>query len=177
MDCNVRQRRFPTADRVETTSLVTAVAEKSMRTIRERCRESRATERRGVATVEFALVSMLFFLFLGGIIEFSRLTMLQNSLSAAAQVGCRRAILSTTTSSAPVETAVRDFLATSVPGSANPAILRVSVTPNALAGLDSETEVTVGLELDFADATWLPGDMTGAFSNVVLRASSTMNRE
>ena len=40
-----------------------------MRTIRERCRESRATERRGVATVEFALVSMLFFLFLGGIVH------------------------------------------------------------------------------------------------------------
>ena len=103
--------------------------------------------------------------------------MLQNSLSAAAQVGCRKAILSTTTSTAPVETAVRDFLATSIPGSSNPAILRVSVTPNTLAGMDSETEITVALDVNFADATWLPGDMTGAFSTVVLRASSTMNRE
>ena len=51
------------------------------------------THQRGVAAVEFALVSMVFLTLLFGIIEFSRITYYWNAATEATRLGARLAVV------------------------------------------------------------------------------------
>jgi len=136
-------------------------------------RHSRA--RRGTASVEFALVAPVFFLVVFGLIENGRMLMLQHAMTNAAREGCRAAGLASSISASDVETAVRDHLQSTLGNTANDTS-KVRVTlPGTLTDVSSETDLTVAVEVDYADASWLPLSYLGA--NPVIGAEARRKRE
>lgn len=126
--------------------------------------------RRGATSVEFAIVAPLLLLVVFGMIELGRMVMVRQSLTNAARVGCREAALATTGSSQDAEDAVHDYLQSVMTiGTA-----AVAVNPSGLAGLASGTPITVEVEVNFSDVSWLPNSflLTG-----LLRGTSTQRRE
>ena len=69
----------------------------------------RATNRRGVATVEFAVVAPVLFLFIFAIFEFGRAFMVMNLMGDAVRVGCREGAVQGK-SSATIQTDVQNRL-------------------------------------------------------------------
>src|SRR6185295_16757632 len=61
-------------------------------------KHTRLRARRGAAAVEFAVIAPLFFLLLGGIIEFGQAFRIQHALSTAARLGARAAVIEGSTS-------------------------------------------------------------------------------
>ncbi|MCO6045220.1 pilus assembly protein [Aeoliella sp. ICT_H6.2] len=120
-------------------------------------RTQKATERSGVAAIEFAFVAPVFFLLIFGLIEASRALNMKQALTNAAREGCRTASLATTLSSDKVDAATRDYLAAVTRHANNPDKVRVTV-PSSLATCETGTELTVSIEVDFQDMTWLPLD-------------------
>jgi len=137
-------------------------------------RQEKLLFRTGVAAVEFALVAPIFFLFVLGLIEFGRMLMVQQSLTNAAREGCRTAVLATTTSGSQVESAVRNYLQPIMHNSANAAEVRVTV-PASPGTATSGTNLTVSVETDFADVSWLPFQWLGL--NPTIAAQQTGQRE
>ena len=131
--------------------------------------------RRGATSIEFALVAPVFFLVVFGIIENSRMLMLQHALTNASREGCRAAGLASSIDASKVETAVRDHLK---PTLGNMAIdtSKVRVTlPGDLTNVSSESDLTVAVEVDYADASWLPFGYLSV--NPVIRAEARRKRE
>ena len=126
-------------------------------TLRWRSRSERhwRPSRLGTAAVEFALVAPVFFLFVIGLIELGRMVMVQQALTNAAREGCRTAVLATTIDSADVDAAVRDYLESVMSSAASADQLRVTV-PAGLAVAASGTDLTVAVEVDYQDVSWLP---------------------
>ena len=133
--------------------------------------------RRGVSTVEFAVVAPILFLFVFGLIEVGRMMMVQQALTNAAREGSRTACLATTTSSSEVETVVRNTLLAVIPNAGNSSIVLVSTVPTALGGLSSGTAVTVNLQVQFSYVSWLPGNFLSSLGDPVLTAQSVQERE
>jgi Flp pilus assembly protein TadG len=129
--------------------------------------------RNGVAAVEFALVAPIFFLLVFGLIEFGRMMMVQQSLTNAAREGCRVAILATTKNGADVEEAMRDYLQ-SVMANANTGEVRVTV-PGNLNTVTSGATLTVSVEVDYLDVSWVPLGYLGL--NPTIAASQIGIRE
>jgi Flp pilus assembly protein TadG len=129
--------------------------------------------RKGVAAVEFALVAPIFFLLVFGLIEFGRIMMVQQSLTNAAREGNRVAILPTTKNGADVEAAMRDYLQ-SVMANANTDEVRVSV-PGNLDTVASGATLTVSVEVDYLDVSWVPLGYLGL--NPTIAASQIGIRE
>jgi Flp pilus assembly protein TadG len=111
--------------------------------------------RDGVAAVEFAFVAPIFFLLVFAIIELGRMMMVQQSLTNAAREGCRKAVLATTTNSSDVETAVRKYLQSVMSNASDSGAVRVTVPPG-MSTATSGSSLTVAVEVDYADVTWLP---------------------
>ena len=132
------------------------------------------TSRSGVTTVEFAIVAPIFLMLVFGLIEFGRMMMVQQSLTNAAREGCRTAVLATTINSSDVEAAVRDYLQSVMSNAANTEEVRVTV-PAGLAATASGTEVTVAIDVDYSDVSWLPLGYLGL--NPTIAASQTGQRE
>ncbi len=130
--------------------------------------------RKGIAAVEFALVAPVFFLLLFALIELGRMMMVQQSLTNAAREGCRTAILATTTSSSDVEAAVRNYLQSVMSNASNVGEVRVTV-PAVAATTASGTDLTVAVEVDYTDVSWLPLGYLGL--NPTIRAAQTGQRE
>lgn len=116
--------------------------------------------RPGVTAVEFALVAPVFLLLVFGMIELGRMVMVQQSLTNAAREGCRTAALATTMDDSDVETAVRDFLQPSMPEVSDANKVRVTI-PQSLSAKTSGTDLVVGVEVDYADVSWLPLNYLG----------------
>jgi len=134
----------------------------------------RIATRSGVAAVEFALVVPVFFLLVFALIEFGRMMMVQQSLTNAAREGCRTAILATTTNSSDVEAAVRNYLQSVMSNASNVDEVRVTV-PTSLASTASGTDVTVSVDVDYSDVSWMPFGYLGV--NPTIRAEQTGQRE
>ena len=132
------------------------------------------TSRRGATTVEFAIVAPIFLLLVFGLIEFGRMMMVQQSLTNAAREGCRTAVLATTVNSSEVEGAVRDYLQSVMSNASNTDEVRVTV-PVSLAATASRTELTVEIDVDYSDVSWLPLGYMGL--NPTIHASQTCRRE
>ena len=130
--------------------------------------------RSGVAAVEFALVVPVFFLLVFGLIEFGRMLMVRQSLTNAAREGCRTAVLATTVNSSDVEESVRDYLQSVMSNASNTSEVRVTV-PASLAGTASGTTLSVGVEVDYTDVSWLPFSYLGL--NPTIRAQQIGTRE
>ena len=139
-----------------------------------------ARRRRGVATVEFALVAMVLFPFIFGLIEFGRLVMVHQAVVNAAREGGRKASLSSTTNeNQEVGSVVRDILKRgAIPASVadDPIKATVTVTPSgSLKDVSPGTPITVAVGVDIANVSWLPGNFFG-FVNTNISASVTMER-
>ena len=135
------------------------------------------TKRRGVAVVEFAVVAPVLFLTIFGMFEMARMVMVKQAVVNAAREGCREACLATTTSAVDADTVVRTHLQNVVPDSSNPAKLRVTCTPASLSAITSGTSVSVNVECDFSDVSWMPGNFLGLLGTVEIRGTSVKVRE
>jgi Flp pilus assembly protein TadG len=130
--------------------------------------------RSGVAAVEFALVAPVFLLLVFAFFEFGRMLMVQQSLTNAAREGCRAAVLATTVNSSDVDKAVRDYLQSITSKATNTGTVRVTV-PAGLADCAAGTELTVAVQVDYKDVTWIPLGYLGL--NPTIHAEQTSRRE
>lgn len=112
----------------------------------------------------------MFLLLVFGMIEFSRIVMIKQAMTNAAREGSRVAVLANTTNPVDVEDAVHDYLDTVLPyGDAR------IIAPEALSDIASGTELSVAVEVDFADVSWLPTAYLGY--NPTISAEARKNRE
>lgn len=144
---------------------------------RRRSSASSSRRRRGATIVEFALVAPILFLFICGLIEFGRLMMVQQALTNGAREGCRKAALVTTTSKTDADTTVRSYLQTAIPAASDVDKVRVNITPTSLSGISPGTSITVAVEVNASDVSWLPGNVLGFIGDPVLSAEVTQERE
>ena len=100
--------------------------------------------------VEFAVVTPLLFLVIFGIFEFGRAIMVRQTLVAAARDGCRLAILDGTTTQ-DVTDSVAPLLS-----AAGISVYTVTVNPDPPSGAAQWDPVTVTVETNFDDVSWLP---------------------
>ena len=136
---------------------------------------SRKKRRHGATAVEFAIVAPIYFLLALGLIEIGRMVMLQHSLTNAAREGCRGAGLASSIDSTIIDTRVRDYLQSVVGNTALDAT-KVRITgPETLANVSSGTDLIVAVELNYADATWLPLGLLGL--NPTIMAEARRKRE
>ena len=121
----------------------------------KRNRVGRGPFPKGVAAVEFAIVAPIFFMLVFALIEFARMMMVQQSLTNAAREGCRTAVLATTKDSSDVESSVRDYLQSVMSNASDSGEVRVTV-PASLSNTASGTILTVSVEVNYGDVSWLP---------------------
>ena len=106
--------------------------------------------RRGAATVEFALVCPLIFLFFFTAIEFGRLQMAIHGLQAAAREGCRLAV-SWNASQNDVEQVVNNRLTSF--GLPN---YKLTMSPSVFSSAAEWEPVTIQVETTYDEVSWLP---------------------
>ena len=133
--------------------------------------------RQGTSTVEVAVTLPVFLLMIMLIFEISRMMMVQQCMNYAAQEGSRAASLATTLSNSQVDTVVRNALLATIPDSNNPSTVGVAVTPTLTAAIGSGTPVTVNLQVQYSDVSWLPGNFLNYLGNPLLTAQSIQDRE
>lgn len=123
------------------------------------------------------MISPVIFILIFGLIEFSRLLMVQHSLANATREACRVASLASTVDATAVDARLRESLQGSISGASDTSKVRVFITPSALTGMQSEDAVNVRVEVTYSDITWLPGNLLGLNNSSLLRAESQMERE
>ncbi|MFT7633807.1 MAG: Flp pilus assembly protein TadG [Mariniblastus sp.] len=130
--------------------------------------------RKGVATVEMAMVAPVIFLMIFGSVEFARMMMVRQALTNAAREGCRSACLATTNNDSKPELAVRDALLSVVKNSVDNPAIRVTIDPPMTSTIQSGTAVSVSVEVNCSDVSWLPPFFT---AGAKIRGSSEMRKE
>ncbi len=133
--------------------------------------------RPGATAVEFAVVAPILFAFIFGFIAMGQMVTVQQILTHAAREGCRKAALSTTMSKADVENVVKDYLRRGAIRANVADGVAVAVDPVPSTATDSETEITVAVQIDYADVCWIPITFFGYLSNVTISGTCTMERE
>lgn len=139
---------------------------KPRRILFRRNRDSQS--RRGVATVEFAIVAPLFFLLVLGSIELGRALMVQQVLTNASRVGARDAVTLAGTSSSAVAAASSFANGASVGG------VQVAVSPDASAASAGDM-ISVTVTVPYNNVTWIPSPWF--MNGKVLTATSVMRKE
>lgn len=129
-------------------------------------RYSDTPTRRGVTTVEFALVLPLALFITFGLIEFSRVNMIRNTMQNAAYEGARAAIIRGGTAN-KAKRAAKNILATV--RIQNP---RVIVTPTEITNETPEVEVEIRIKL--GDNMWVTPKY---FANTRMVKSFKLTRE
>lgn len=133
-----------------------------------RRRLMRQEDRRGAATVEFALIAPLFFLLVLGSIEIGRALMVQQVLTNASRVGAREASLLNGTSAA-AQAAASDYAASAtVPG------ISVSISPDPSEASAGQM-IQVTTSIDFMSTNWSPSPWF--MGGQILTAQSSMRKE
>lgn len=124
--------------------------------------------RRGIATVEFAIIAPLFFMLVLGCIELGRALMVQQILTNSSRAGARTAITLAGTEAAAIA-ASKDFAE-----GASVAGIEVSVSPKPEVTSAGQM-VTVTVTVPYENVTWVPAPwfMGGA----TLTATSVMRKE
>jgi Flp pilus assembly protein TadG len=125
--------------------------------------------RRGVAAVEMAFVSPMLVLMILGIVEFGRMSMVQQTITTAAREGARQAIVDGSSQS-DVDATVNSYLA---PADINSAEVSISSDLNGTVLHGAPVSVTVSVA--FSDVSWLP--VPKFVGGKVLTSTSVMRRE
>ena len=131
-------------------------------------------KRRGAACVEMAFIAPVIFLLLFASVEFARMMMIKQALTNAAREGCRQAVLITTRDYRDAETTVRDYLRGCVAQFDDESVVRVSISPQFVSVPATGTEVTVSVEVNCSDVSWLPPMFLAEAS---ISGTAKMNRE
>jgi Flp pilus assembly protein TadG len=129
-----------------------------------RNRTQTESRRRGAAIVETAVVLPIFFMIVLGIVEFGRAMMVAQLLTNGAREGARLAALPDATNTS-VETAVLDFVESSVGVPRSKVTVTISVTPapgnpnpaNVLANARKRDLCNVKVDVGFSDVDYIPG--------------------
>jgi Flp pilus assembly protein TadG len=125
--------------------------------------------RRGAGIVEFAVIAPLLFLLALGLVEYARIEMVIQGMTAAAQEGCRAGIVPGSTS-ADVRSRTNDVLRDGlVTGST------VSISPPEVATLKQGQTFTVTVQVPMDGNSWVPRPLLPA--GKVLKTRCTMTRE
>ena len=143
----------------------------------KKTRPNTAKRRSGATVVEFALVAPVLFMFLFGLIEWGRVVMVQQSLTNAAREGCRMAVLSTANDHQTVVESIRSKLKPVIPDSSDANKVRVRLSPESLAGIAPGTPVSVDIDLNVFEVSWLPRSLLNLAGNPVLRSHASQLRE
>ena len=128
----------------------------------------RTAARRAAAAVEFAVVVPILILLIFGMIEFSRLMMVEQVLTNAAREGARKASLPGTSTS-DVTTAVNTYMTNS---GLSGQTTTVSPDPSTANPGDA---ITVTVSIPFNNVSWLPVPMF--LGGKTLSASVVMAKE
>jgi Flp pilus assembly protein TadG len=129
----------------------------------------RLGNRRGAAVVEFAVVSPVLVLMILGIVEFGRMSMVQQTVTTAAREGARHAVVdgSTTTE---IKASVTSFLAAGgITGA------EVSLRPDLSGTVLHGDPVSVSVSVPFSNVSWLP--VPHFLGGKVLSSTAVMRRE
>jgi Flp pilus assembly protein TadG len=125
-------------------------------------------DRRGVASVEFAAVALVFFMMLFAIIELGRLAAAQSALSYAADVAARYAAVHGADSATPATTTT---IAAEFAAAAAPILGSGAPTPTVTFSPDNNPGSTVTVSASYA---WAPLSMGSDFASVTLSSQSTL---
>ena len=129
----------------------------------------KSSNRHGAAAVEFAIVAPIFFMVVLGIIEFGRMSMVQQVITNAAREGARVGVLDDSTF-ATVDNKVQGYMSgAGITG----ATTEVTPNPPSSAGFDEPVSVTVSIP--FNSVSWLPNPFF--IGGSTLQATATMRRE
>ena len=140
-----------------------------MRLQKRRSARTNRQNRRGVAAVEMAFVSPILVLMVLGIIEFGRMSMVQQTITTASREGAREAVVDGSTQS-DVTAIVNSYLA---PAGISGANVSVSRDPGGTVLHGAPVAVTVSVS--FSDVSWLP--VPHFVGGKVLNSTSVMRRE
>lgn len=141
-------------------------------------------DRRGVATVEFAVVAPLMIILLLGTIDVGQYVSVGQAVSNASREGTRLAARDTTATAAEVTEAVLEYFTGCYPGTPETivnAALDVIVRNEAgttitdLTTVDTGSALSVEVQFDFSSVRWLDG--TSPVSDETLISTTTMRRE
>lgn len=127
-----------------------------------------ASQRRGAAVVEFAIVSPVFFMLIIGMIEIGRALMVQQVLINAARVGARQAVMLTSSESA-VLSAVTNYCT-----GVGVSHVTATVSPNP-ATAAAGAPITVTSTVSFGQVSWLPAPWF--MGGKTLTSSAVMRKE
>ena len=126
--------------------------------------------RRGVATVEFALLAPIFFMIIIGLIEIGRAIMVQEALTNASREGARVAGNDATMSASTVQAAVDGCLSNaSISGATT------TTSPLPLSSVANGSPVTVTVSIPYGQVSWVPSSWF--FKGQSLKAKSVMIRQ
>jgi Flp pilus assembly protein TadG len=148
-----------------------------MRNLKKAGKMSLTNRRRGVVAVEMAFIAPLFFLLVFGLVEFARMVMVHDALTDAARIGCRKAVLASTSSQADAVEKVRSSLEATI-ACVDKCV--VAFSPSDLSGVEPGTTITTSVEVKFADVSWIPIPprlLVFRDKPVVLRGKASMKRE
>ncbi len=126
-------------------------------------------QRRGAATVEFALTAPLLFLIVFGMIEVGQGVLIKQVLSNAARDGARTAMLGNATAE-DVRDAVTSYLTASGIKSAT-----ATVSPDPLTLAQGGDPVTVTVSVPFSSLSWM--QKSWYLNDITISAAVTMRRE
>jgi Flp pilus assembly protein TadG len=135
-------------------------------------RMQKPRQRRAATSVEFAIVSGAFFLFLFGLIEVSRGLMVTHLLTNAAREGCRVGVVEGKSTSDITTTVVNRLNQQGVSSEG----VTVQVNDNTADASTAKMgdEITVKVTVPVASVTWVPG---GGFLTGNLGGQYTLRRE
>ncbi len=137
----------------------------------ESCGSLRAPRgsRRGAATVEFAMVAPVIFLFFFASIETGRLLMAIHGLDAAAREGCRQAISWGVTSEKVEQSVAARLTNLGISGHS------MTIEPDPPANAQQWDPVTIQIVVPYGKVTWLP--LPRFLQEATLRGSCTLPKE
>ena len=131
--------------------------------------KSRRIARRGAAAVEVAVVSPVLVLMVLGIIEFGRMSMVQQTITNAAREGAREAIIDGSTL-AEVKSSVESYLSPAGVSGAE-----VTLSPDLSGTVKHGDPVAVSVSVPFSKVSWLP--IPHFVGGKVLSSTAAMRRE
>lgn len=142
-----------------------------------RKRTIKRAARRGAAAVEFAVVAPLFFLLLGGIIEFGQAFRIEHMLSSATRRAARAAIVDGATTSQVQQKAKTQCAQTL---GVNEADITVALTINGNTGVNlsqAEEGDEIGLTVSIPYSKAGAGFYANTFSNSILSSTCALEHE
>ena len=141
-------------------------------------KQNSKSRRCGASAVEFAFIAPVMFMLIFGVIEFSRVVMVQHTLTDGVRDAAREASLPTMKSASTVESNLRSRLSASIPAATNSNAVAITVAPQDLSAATSGDPIRVRVAVNYSNVSWLPAiGFRSVAGNRQLSAEATMERE